>query len=1149
MRFSLIFYFCIGSIIAQESNNFQTRIIQNHLDSVKLDSNAIRLISIEREDGSKYLVNKTNYHLNPSNAWFYWKSKDRYPIKINFRHLGYNFNKTDYKTDYKLEKDKAILFIPSGASPYQYELWQSESKIRFDGSIARELAMGNNQSAVLNSRMNMQLSGNLTEDIELSASITDENIPFQPEGSTADIQDFDKVFINLRSPRMFLNAGDIEIIQDTTYFLRYRKNQKGIYYQWNRPKYEGINGYASFSVAKGKYCLQAMNGEEANQGPYRLYGKNGESFIIIIAGSERVFIDGKRLERGDQNDYTIDYNTAEITFTSKRMITKDHRIRVEFEYADQNYMRSTKTMGFNWSQERMTVKLDVYSQRDHKNQSIQQSLSNNEKALLIGVGDSIQDAFTFQFDSLPYDDKKVRYALKDSLSQGVYYDSIFIYSNNENEAHYKLNFVFVGEGQGYYALSDTNINGRIYEWKAPKDGSLQGAYAPIKVLVSPQSYDMLHLSSSYSLNQSTQVGFDVGLSQKDVNTFSDQNDEDDIGLGVKIYLNNQFDFGKDTIKSKRWKVKQQIQTEFISSSFEPIERFRSIEFDRDWGLIDLDETEDLIHYYKVHLKKTRLHDYTYSLNYYTKSNEFKGLRQYVRGKSEWDRFTFNINSSYLSAQHKSLKNTFLRPNFGITKQFKKLNAIELAFNYDGEENTWHHTTHDSLDSRSYKYDAFSTTIKNADSSNYPWRITYFTRYDYRTLDNLLQKSSSSDNIDFQQRLWAQGQNTLSLGMQYRSLDITSANIEQLEPDDNLSANLDYRLKILNGAVIGQSFYQVGRGLEQKREYMFVEVMMGEGVYTWIDNGDGIQALDEFEISAFQDQANYIKVFTVGNDYQKVYALSCNQSLNIKLKPLITDRSRLSRMIQKLSAQLNAQIQRKTLASQDYNYMNPFYIDFVENDLVSVVQNMRNIFFYNRGSSKFSIEWHQNYLDNKLLLVNGFEKRGKKEEDFRLRYYWNRHLKSQIQYILSSQSNASDWSENKNFNIYSEDVRKRLEWTAARRSRLGIESRYALKYNRLDSEGDNATIKSIKLDWNFNFINKSVLRTSFSLVKVDYIITNNINLNYIMLEAFQPGQNSLWNVTWQKKLNNNVQMRISYDFRSSENNKNVHVGRANVRYLF
>ena len=163
--------------------------------------------------------------------------------------------------------------------------------------------------------------------------------PREPEGSTADIQDFDKVFINLRSPRMFLNAGDIEIIQDTTYFLRYRKNQKGLYYQWNRPRGAGINGYASFSVAKGKYCLQAMNGEESNQGPYRLYGKNGESFIIIIAGSERVFIDGRRLERGDQNDYTIDYNLGRIKIINEGYLNSGQPIRVAFE--------DNSTFGFN----------------------------------------------------------------------------------------------------------------------------------------------------------------------------------------------------------------------------------------------------------------------------------------------------------------------------------------------------------------------------------------------------------------------------------------------------------------------------------------------------------------------------------------------------------------------------------------------------------------------------------------------------------------------------------------------------------------------------------------------------------------------------------------------------------------------------------
>ena len=208
----------------------------------------------------------------------------------------------------------------------------STPKLNKSGSITRGISFGNTQNAFVNSQLNLQMQGMLSDDIKLTAVINDQQVPYQPEGNTQNIREFDRVYIQLEHKKANLIAGDVVLASaPDSPFLRYYNNIQGGSFQINwADSANPSQTFVSAGVAKGKFASIIITPLDGVQGPYRLQVPDAEGFIMINANTERVYIDGQLLKRGFNLDYIIDYNQGEIIFNNTIVITRYSRIRVDF---------------------------------------------------------------------------------------------------------------------------------------------------------------------------------------------------------------------------------------------------------------------------------------------------------------------------------------------------------------------------------------------------------------------------------------------------------------------------------------------------------------------------------------------------------------------------------------------------------------------------------------------------------------------------------------------------------------------------------------------------------------------------------------------------------------------------------------------------
>lgn len=1137
---------------AQTFSNARSRVVQITNDTLQLDTLSIvpgSEVFLDASTGDT-LAN-LEYELNWPNGWLRWITRPQDSlIRIQYRVFPLLLTQ-----EYRHKSDTLINQTPVNIiNPFEVTENQSYELIDFggldyNGSFARGISFGNNQDVVLNSSFNLQLAGTIGDDVEILAAMTDNNLPIQPEGNTQQIQEFDRVFIQLRKQPHQLTVGDFPLVGRPSYFMVYNKKLQGGSYQLHQQKENGqLDATASFAVSKGQFARNTFNGQEGNQGPYRLRGNNGESFIIVLSGTERVYIDGQLMQRGTQQDYVIDYNTGEVTFTPNQLITKDSRIVIEFEYSVQNYFRSLVNAGAEWKADKWSVAVNFYNEQDSKNQPILEEPDSAREAVLRMVGDSLDKAVFPGYDSVGYVNDQVRYASIDTTVMGVFYSPVFVYSTDPQVAYYKVSFSFVGQNEGNYRIAETTVNGRVYEWIAPTNGQPQGSYEPVIRLVAPEQKQLVTVGGAYQLGKQSSVDLEAGISNRDFNTFSDFNSKDDRGVAAKVGWNQRIILREDSVKSRR--IELTTQYEFAGANFRPIETYRPIEFTRDWNTTNLDQGAANEHLGTASIDYITHDGYVgYGIGFYLRPGQYTGSKHTARLNLHPGRWRFRTDASLLTTSSKTVESQFIRPTWDFAR---RLGQLEIGVKGFTEDNRITTSGTDSLTAQSFSFTEGEVYLQTPDTGRFTFRLAGNWRGDWLPKVGSFAQASEARTAKIQGS-WLPGKShQLGWQLTYRNLDVLDTTLLSKQADQSALGRLTYNFQLIKGFFRSGILYEIGSGQEQKREYTYVKVQEGQGTHIWNDDGDDIPELDEFEPASANDLifANYIRVFTPTNEFVRSNQNQINLSVDLRPGAILQGKKgSMAEFWGRWAATTSFRAVQKVLADGGALNWNPFNLDVSDLNLIHVSSSLRSSLFYNRFGGDFGLELTR--LDNrsKQLLTNGPESTTLSTWEGRGRIQLSRTLRTELKAKSGTRGNSSQALAGRNYEFSILEVAPSLTFQSGTQLRVTGGYSYGKKENRQEFGGEWAEINGVEVEGRYNVVVKSTLNVRFSLASISFTGQPNTSLAYTMLEGLKDGQNFIWTIGYERKLTDNIQLSLTYDGRKSTGSKVIHVGRAQVRAIF
>jgi len=432
-------------------------------------------------------------------------------------------------------------------------LEKNKSNIFSSGSLYRQIQLSQMGGSSFVGGLQMQINGKISDEVSISGILTDQDFPIQPEGSTRELDDLDNVLIKISHSNLNLDAGDI--------YYKHRNINRKLIGLNNNFKTKEFSGSAVYAKSKGDYKYLELKGRDGDQGPYQLMGNDGNQDIVILAGTEKIWVNGKELIRGTNYDYIIDYSTAEVTFTPQIMINFDSDLAFEYQYSDYQYQKTF--MGGNLKKklgESSIIDIGLYNEDDRYNEH------------------DLDDDYFNSLSSVSSGSITVPTVIIDVNGDYVINNGIYEYDPSKmssDSIRYQVVFQYDANGEYERRISD---QGRIYYAFIPNSDRTKTIqlYSPFRIIHAPKVHQFGYFDYDYKVNEHFKIIGDLSGSIIDQNKMNATSltrgtsykfgiNIDSLGLGL----------GRLNLNIHNWKR---------DSNYKPIGRENEIMHTRLWNL-------------------------------------------------------------------------------------------------------------------------------------------------------------------------------------------------------------------------------------------------------------------------------------------------------------------------------------------------------------------------------------------------------------------------------------------------------------------------------------------------------------------------------------------------------------------------------------